>query len=443
MRCNECGHSSPENHKFCGMCGSKLQPVAIDDNDPLEIDAPAYRSEGGARFGSTQRGQVHEIGHREPIRDAVARTAVVRHRVITGAAIENFAPDVEQEVVEEVRPPKRVERSATISGPSFLGLGNEETNSGFVYDDARDGGYVYDSPSETPEYLLTEVSRGVSWRAWALFLLLLIGAGLGYIQWRASQHQGPDLAAILSGNGAILDPNHPVVDNNHTKPPAQKGTDAPDSSQADNAKGAESAKKADQEDSADADVSASAPSTESSESKAASTESGKKLDSAEKQNAEAASTDSGTTASAKKVTAKNEDAEATESASKVADEPAASTKRGKSIQNEEEPAKPKSLGEKDPLIIQADKYIRGRGVRQNCSMGVNLLREAVSAGNPEASVKIGALYWSGTCVTQSKVTAYQWFSRAHSLAPTNRWIERSRNSLWASLSPQERQRVGY
>ena len=440
MRCQECGHSSPENHKFCGMCGSKFQPVAIDDNDPLEIEAPGYRSENGSRFAASQRGHVRDIAHhREPVRDAVARTTVARQRVITGAAVENLDP---QEAVEEVRRPKLTDRPATISGPSFLGLGNEASNSPFVYDDPRDGGYVYDSPNETPEYLLTEVSRGVSWRAWALFLLLLIGAGLGYIQWRASQHQGPDIAAILSGNGAVLDPNHPVVDNNHTKPPAQKGTNAADSSQADSSKAAEAAKKADDDDSADADVNASAPSTESSESKAASTESGKTAAAKTKQqDAEAAPTNSENTAAAKKVTAKNDDAE-TESASKASDETNASTKPAKSVRDEE-PPKPKSLGDKDPLIIQADKYIQGRGVRQNCSAGVNLLREAVGAGNPEASVKFGALYWSGTCVTQNKVTAYQWFSRAHSLQPTNRWIERSRSSLWASLSPQEKQRVGY
>jgi TPR repeat protein len=109
----------------------------------------------------------------------------------------------------------------------------------------------------------------------------------------------------------------------------------------------------------------------------------------------------------------------------------------------EEPAQPKILGEKDPLIVQADKYIQGRGVRKNCSTGINLLRQAVSEGNPAASVKLGALYWSGTCVTQSKVTAYQWFSRAHSLEPRNRWVERSRNSLWANMSPEEQRRVSF
>jgi TPR repeat protein len=104
-------------------------------------------------------------------------------------------------------------------------------------------------------------------------------------------------------------------------------------------------------------------------------------------------------------------------------------------------APPKPLGDKDPLIIQAENYIQGRRVRQNCSQGVNLLREAVGQGNPAADVKMGALYWSGTCVTQSKVTAYQWFTRAHEKEPRNIWIERSRNSLWASMSSQEKRRV--
>jgi TPR repeat protein len=230
-----------------------------------------------------------------------------------------------------------------------------------------------------------------------------------------------------------------VVDNNRTKPPAQKGTGAADSSQADSSKAPEAAKKADDDDSTDADESASAP---TSDSKTANTESGKKAaDESKNKAADAASSDSTNTESEKKAKGKAADEES-ESASKASDETTASTKQAKSVRAEE-PAKPKSLGDKDPLIIQADKYIQGRGVRQNCSTGVNLLRQAVGAGNPEASVKFGALYWSGTCVTQSKVTAYQWFSRAHSLEPTNRWIERSRSSLWAGLSPQEKQRVGY
>jgi TPR repeat protein len=110
---------------------------------------------------------------------------------------------------------------------------------------------------------------------------------------------------------------------------------------------------------------------------------------------------------------------------------------------EKEPAAPKPLGDKDPLIIQAERYLQGRGVRQDCGKGINLLHQAMSAGNPAADVKMGALYWSGTCVTQSNVTAYQWFSRAHSLEPQNRWIERSRNSVWARMSPDEKRRIGY
>ena len=113
----------------------------------------------------------------------------------------------------------------------------------------------------------------------------------------------------------------------------------------------------------------------------------------------------------------------------------------KSAPVEDQASQPKSLGEKDPLIVQAEKYIQGRGVRKNCSTGINLLRQAIGEGNPAADVKMGALYWSGTCVTQSKVNAYEWFSRAHTLEPNNRWVERSRNSLWASMSPSEKQRA--
>src|SRR6185437_1769647 len=62
--------------------------------------------------------------------------------------------------------------------------------------------------------------RRSSWRAWALFLFLVAAGALGYIQWRASHHQGPDLAAILSRNGPTLPASGPVAPEKAPAPPA-------------------------------------------------------------------------------------------------------------------------------------------------------------------------------------------------------------------------------
>ena len=456
IRCRECDHSNPDDHRFCAMCGAKLEPAVrpldIDENDPLELDAPVYEFEDRSRLR-----QPAEVSRRDRQREQVRDTSSIssnggRRRAQTAdldqVPREIVEPSVEGEYAENTR-----STSAGIGGPSFLGLNYERgSDRGFVYDKPRQDGFVYDSDGEAPEYLLDEVPRGVSWRAWALCLLLIIGGGLGYIQWRASHHQGPDLASILARNGPTVDPSGPVLPDKSAKP-ADKTNPAAANANSD----AASAKNATQSENKNASASVDSDSDEDSPVIDSNSSAAKPPD------ANTGDTKTGNTKTAKSESADSEDnadesakAAAPDAASKNADEAENSTKpesdgpvaktakaARKTEVADEEPPQPKTLGEKDPLIVQADKYIQGRGVRKNCSTGINLLRQAVSEGNPAASVKLGALYWSGTCVTQSKVTAYQWFSRAHSLEPTNRWVQRSRNSLWASMSPEEQRKTSY
>ena len=440
IRCRQCDHANPEDHRFCGMCGSRLDPVTssslIDDRDPLEIESPTHLFENRARAVV----QLHGNRQREVVRDRFSRNSSERHGSrYSSAAVDNLSSEID----EQESPQQAPQKSASgIGGPSFLGLNYDSPNSGFIYDNPKDG-FIYDTDAKPPEYLLEEIPRGVSWRAWALFFLLLIGAGLGYVQWRASHHQGPDIASILARNGPTVDPSRPVISDTGAKPTENKAENknasaasapgADSTSDVDEDSGAASPTKADgAEDSASAKTVAGAATGEKTNDA-----NGAKPGKAEvKDDKKETDSDQLSTRSpeAKSVAAKPE-----------SDGPAAHVTRSvgsKPVAEEASPAA-KSLGDKDPLLVQADKYLNGRGAPKNCSRGVNLLREAVSAGNPAASVKLGALYWSGNCVTQSKVTAYEWFSRAHSLEPKNRWIERSRNSLWASMSPAEQRRAGY
>jgi Double zinc ribbon len=436
MRCQQCGQDNPEKHRFCGMCGTRLEkPMSthsIDDNDPLDLEAPVYTLEDRSRLGGRKSNEFDDHEHQ---RDSARGSRIsARGTNPSPAFVEKLPTDTAREkVVEEKSECKSGDRVAGIGGPSFLGLGYEGNN-GFVYDSPRKDGFIYDSDGESPEYLLDDAPRRVSWRAWALVILLMAGAGLGYIQWRANHNEGPDIASILAGNGANLDPNHPVVTPGTPTPAAQKP--APNASSAEAAKDQKptdsSAVQSASSDNADKPPAAA---SDSSNAKAANAKS-------ETQDDEDASDDS----------SKNTD-DATTPAKAAAESPRVGSEgprsnqsksdRAEPVETAEETPKPKPLGDKDPLLIEADKYLHGRGVRQNCSTGVNLVRQAISEGNPEADVKMGALYWSGTCVTHSNVTAYEWFSRAHSLEPKNRWIERSRSSLWANMTPQERQRISY
>lgn len=452
IRCRHCDHSNPEDHRFCGRCGARLEPASlpldINDEDPLELETPVYQFEDRSRTrGAADASRPDRQG------EQVRGTSSMHSNGGRGTRRTADVGSLPREIVEpavggEYQSGNRKESVSGIGGPSFLGLNYESgSNRGFVYDNPREDGFVYDTDAQSPEYLLEEVPRGVSWRAWALFLLLIVGGGLGYIQWRAGHHQGPDLASILARNGPTVDPGGPVVPDksakaaDKTNPATNSNSDvssAKDGSQPTTDQNAKvSADSDSDEDSSVIDATAAAAKT--GDSKSGELKASK--------NTDADSADEGNKAEKVSATksAASESDEDEKAAKPESDGPLAkNTKTAhKAEVTDEKPPQPKTLGDKDPLMIQANKYIQGRGVRKNCSTGINLLRQSMSEGNPAASVKLGAMYWSGTCVTQSKVTAYQWFSRAHALEPKNRWVERSRNSLWASMSPAEQRRVGY
>jgi hypothetical protein len=467
MKCQQCGHTNPDNNRFCGMCGGKVEArpaapapdfTAVPRNGEgrLESPTPQYRVENGTKSAVTAD-RIALDQQREIVRDRAAQNPVSdsRRATTSAAAARALSLTTPEEEAEEERPTARnINYSTGIGGPSFLGIGYDSgaSNGGFVYDKPRNDGFVYDTDGEAPEYLLDEQpGRTVSWRAWALFAILLVGGALAYIQWKASRHEGPDLASILDRNGAATTAEKSLpgaVDPSKQEPPAKT------------APGADAAKP----NSDDTDATAAAP-TAATDAKKNDEKNvaGDKTDSAVPES-KASKPDKDETASASKNTDDSDmsaaaDSKASNEASSESDEPVSKATKGarKPAPVEEDasadesrpsraasrPPAAKPLGDKDPLIVQAESYIQGRGVRQNCSQGVNLLRQAVGMGNPAADVKLGALYWTGTCVTQSKVTAYQWFSRAHEKEPRNVWIERSRNSLWASMSSQEKQRVGY
>jgi hypothetical protein len=54
---------------------------------------------------------------------------------------------------------------------------------------------------------------------------------------------------------------------------------------------------------------------------------------------------------------------------------------------------------------------------------------------------MGALYATGTCVPLNRVTAYHWFSSALQMAPSNPWLARERDELYAQMSTAERRQA--
>jgi hypothetical protein len=121
------------------------------------------------------------------------------------------------------------------------------------------------------------------------------------------------------------------------------------------------------------------------------------------------------------------------------DSSAADTSSAKPTPNEEAAAPASAVD--NSQLEEAQKYLQGRGVPQDCNRGITLLRSAATQPNAKARVQMAALYASGHCVTEDPVQAYSWFARAQEVEPRNKLIERNLDLLWARMSDQERQKV--
>jgi TPR repeat protein len=93
------------------------------------------------------------------------------------------------------------------------------------------------------------------------------------------------------------------------------------------------------------------------------------------------------------------------------------------------------------LYERGQAYLSGHGAPQSCDQGVVYTRAAAQQGNAKAAVQMGALYATGRCVSQDRVQAYNWFNEALRSDPNNEYVERSRSTLWAQMTNEERQRA--
>ena len=100
-----------------------------------------------------------------------------------------------------------------------------------------------------------------------------------------------------------------------------------------------------------------------------------------------------------------------------------------------------ALGNADAQVRLADMYIYGDGVPQNCDQGLVLLRSAAHKANSRARGKLGALYATGKCVSQNRVEAYRWLSLGLNGNQGSEWTEKNREMVWQQMSPDERSRV--
>jgi TPR repeat protein len=90
-------------------------------------------------------------------------------------------------------------------------------------------------------------------------------------------------------------------------------------------------------------------------------------------------------------------------------------------------------------VTEAQKYIYGRGVAQDCERGMRLLKPAANQSNPKAMIEMGALYSAGLCTPHDLPTAYRWFARALRKDPDNQAVQTDLQKLWGEMTQPERQ----
>jgi hypothetical protein len=103
------------------------------------------------------------------------------------------------------------------------------------------------------------------------------------------------------------------------------------------------------------------------------------------------------------------------------------------------PAKPKAASKPVDSVTEAQKYLYGRGVAQDCDHGLRILKPLATGGNSKAMVEMGALYSAGLCAPHDLPTAYRWFAVALRKDPSNEAIQNDLQKLWGEMTQPERQ----
>src|SRR5881394_2092182 len=210
MICPQCAHENPEDHKFCGECGTKLPPRPFVVNDYFQDRRQTQVVEANPMIkdAAERANGVNSAAHRS--RNTFAEQA---DEHIEDSSIIDFPDKTQPERLDrfEGQQERTISRtgpthySGGISGPSFLGLSSDPLpEKGFIYDDEsaeRSEDEAYDS-----SYLLEETPRGTSWKAYALLLIVMIFGGLGYLQWKSQITRPPaaDVSNVLSKNGDAI-----------------------------------------------------------------------------------------------------------------------------------------------------------------------------------------------------------------------------------------------
>jgi hypothetical protein len=430
MKCRSCGHANEERNKFCGACGSPLQEERrraerrIIAWEPQQCRSCGSMNSAPNRFCGMCGTALESERRRSDRRLAEQMAADVAHRS-EPARIERTSAAERTPAVEPAGHLDDSNHAATSylgapspssskprgewvrsSGSSFLGLEDE-------------------APSNS-EYLLEDEEQHKNGNGWRLPIALLILAAVGYLIFK--NWDSPTFAAALSQ----LHKHTQDSSSTENSKPQPSSAEQPSISTDENAASSDTAK---QSTPPASDANKPAPeASKASPTEPPATAPPSEADAKSKQDA-GPKKNSADTAPAK------DDGEADNSAPSEPEpkEPAASNPSSRPSNERSTPANATIPGQ--DLYERGQAYLSGHGAPQSCDQGVVYTRAAAQQGNPKAAVQMGALYATGRCVSQDRVQAYNWFNEALRTDPNNEYVERSRSTLWAQMTSEERQRA--
>ena len=392
-KCTSCGYVNDPGLKFCGMCGTRVERRLQDRRG--NADGPRAAAIANAQLPPPEargRTTTQAVETLEPQNTDAAVSLPRRGEpaIFRDEPRSNEARNGELRNIEVRAEPRSNElrNGGNISGPSFLGLNSQPAGDG--------------------EYLLEDEPSGGGLRKLLLLVILAAILGLVFVQWRSSFKANPKPAPAKTDPTSAPSPVPQGSNQPQGSDPGQPAGDAKPASAEVNANSAVADPKTPQD-------SLKAPKDQKPESASA-------------QSSENAGSPVESAAAAEVVPDKK-------TTGSEAAQPASDVK----------PPEEARIPDYKPsaALLRAQQYIRGHGVQQNCEQGLLYLRAATDKSDPGAAIQMAALYSSGLCVKQDRVMAYRWFNSAHELQPGNMYIQKNMDQLWAQMTSQERRLAGY
>jgi cytoskeletal protein RodZ len=388
--CPNCREDNAPTFRFCGMCGTSLEP----------------RRPGAPALGPLSAIPASPGPVSAPVSTAPISTAPVSTKTANSDPLRPLVVDNASNALNKQVPP--------ISGPSMLGLDQVAAQSGpnqYSQDQPSINQPSIDSLREKSfsgldSFFEHEPPKNSGGRILLMVVLLAALGGAGW--WVYTNYLGPSepRKAETATSSTTSSSGESPAETPSTKPESKDAAAAPDAG------------------SSQAAVPTAAAPEGSSENANASPDAESKPVTEAKPATPAPSTPSTKIAPIEKIAAKRE--------------PGVTSARAAKAETSKQPA-PEAADTGDADFRKADAFLYGRGAAENCDQAVKYLKSASAKSNAKARSAFGTMYATGHCVPRDLPTSYLWFALALQVDPNNQILEKDLNSVWSEMTPPERQ----